>query len=1158
MKTRLHYITTTLLAMSLMGVVSTQAISQGAYKNYTPLSWYANQGALQPSYVHAVSLDVHNMSLVNVIQMIAMKGNVRLTYNKSLLPKNRRVSLNLKKSSVVDAINKALDNTGLMAYASPSGQIVFISAPEKKKENLGQYVIQHTVTGTVTDGQTGEALPGVNVLVKGTSTGTATDPKGHYSLDASSATDTLVFSYIGYVTQTIPIDGQSTINVKLQQRAISGKELVVTAFGIQRQKRSLGYAVTQVSSEDVSTVKQTNIVNSLEGRVPGVVITQSAAGPGSGTRVIIRGNNSLTGNNQPLYVVDGVPIDNAGFGSSAGSGTGEYSRTDYGTGISDINPDDIASITVLKGPNAAALYGSRASNGVILITTKKGRANHGLGVSYSSNFTVETPMVLPKFQNIYGQGDQGNTYNNLSNLLNYGGSWGAKMDGSNQLAWTGKTVPYTAQPNNVKDFFRTGGTIINTLALEGGNNKATLRASYTNTNANAIVPNSGLSKQDFDIRATANLTDKLSVDSKVTYFYQQDKHRITQGTEGIMAYLYTIPRNLNISDLQNYQKPDGSVNSWSNGNGNPYWVVDHDINSSYRNRVNGFLKVNYNFTPYLSAFVRVGTDQVNQKTETVYQPGHWFYQTGQFAYATYKTGETNADFLVTFNKGLTDKFHADVFVGGNYRLDTYPGQNPPAEWYVNGQDFKIPTKATIASASILSTSYTPTELKRVTSLYGSAEFSYNDMVYLDLTGRNDWSSTLPQNNWSYFYPSASLSVMLNRFVDPNHKILDSWKVRGSWARVGNDTDPYQLTNAFNLSATTDSYLGLPILTRPSVLNNVNLKPEQVTSTEVGTEARFFENRLHFDLSLYSILSDNLIMDVPISQSTGYSQFHTNVGQISNRGIEITLGGMPVMSSNFNWDISVNFAHNQNKLDRLIKGLDNYIFTTTNSGTVTVQATAGGGYGDIMGTTWMRSPDGQIVVDNTGRPLATSDKVHLGNYQPNWTGGLSNSFSYKSFNLRVLVDARFGGQLYSGTGAQMDAAGVSAKSLQYRSSGIVVNGVVNTGTAASPKYVKNTKKISAEEYWGAYSGIASNYIYDQTNVRLREASLTYSLPKRLLNHTPLTDVTVGLVGRNLFFFYKKSPNFDPESSFSTSNFAQGVLFDNLPTTRQVGLDINIKF
>ncbi|HKJ31488.1 MAG TPA: SusC/RagA family TonB-linked outer membrane protein, partial [Balneolales bacterium] len=843
------------------------------------------------------------------------------------------------------------------------------------------------ISGTVTDANSGEVLPGVNIVVKGHPTmGAATNAQGKYSLSATSPTDTLVFSFIGYTTLTEPIRGRSVIDAKLQQQTISGEELVVTAFGVQRQKKSLGYSVTQVGSEDLSTVKQTNVMNSLAGRVPGLVITQSTSGPGSGTRVIIRGNNSLTGNNQPLYVVDGVPVNNSGFGSAAGSGTGEYSRADYGTGISDINPDDIASISVLKGPNAAALYGSRASNGVVLITTKKGRPNKGLGVTYTSNFTIENPLVLPQYQNVYGQGAQGNTYTNLANLKNHGGSWGAKMDGSQQLFWNGTTRPYVSQPNNVKNFFRTGGTMINTIALDGGTDKATVRLSYTNTHQNAIVPNSGLTKQNFDLRGFANLTDKLSIDSKVTYFYQQTKHRLAQGTEGIMAYLYTIPRNMDISNLKDYQNPaDLTANSWTASGGNPYWVVNHDVNRDYRNRFTGFVKANYNFTSYLSAFIRAGTDQVSQKIETVNQPGHWFWHTGRFDYGTTKTGETNADFLVTFDKAVSHDFHANIMAGGNYRLNTYDAQS------VYGENFKIPTKPIVSGAVLTTPSYTPTQMKRVTSLYGSAEFSYKETVYLNLTGRNDWSSTLPKNNWSYFYPSASLSFLVNDFVDPDHKILDFWKLRGSWARVGNDTDPYQLTNAFDLTSTSGSYLGLPILTRPSILYDVNLKPEQITSTEVGTEAHFLRNRLHFDLSLYRIISNNLIMNVPVSQSTGYSQFHTNVGQISNQGVEVTLGGVPVQNSDFRWDLAVNFAHNKNKLDHLIKGLDNYIFTTTNTGTVTVQATAGGGYGDIMGTTWQRAPNGQIMVDATGRPMATSEKVKLGNYQPDWTSGLTNTF-----------------------------------------------------------------------------------------------------------------------------------------------------------------------
>jgi len=363
---------------------------------------------------------------------------------------------------------------------------------------------QTTVTGKVTDMTSGEALPGVNIIVHGTAIGTATSAEGMYTLNVPADADTLVFSYIGYVPQNVAIGGRTEINVRLQSQAISGQELVVTAFGVQRQKRSLGYSVSEVGSEDLSTVKQTNVVNSLAGRVPGLVITESTGGVGSGTRVIIRGNNSLTGNNQPLYVVDGVPVDNSGFGSAAGSGTGEYARNDYGTGISDINSDDIESISVLKGPNAAALYGSRASNGVVLITTKKGRANRGMGVSYSSNFTMENPMILPKYQNEYGQGTQGNTYTDLANLKNHGGSWGAKLDGSNQLYFNGETVPYAAQPNNVKDFFRTGGSMINTIALDGGTDQATVRFSYTNTQVSAIVPNSDLTKHHFNLRGFVN------------------------------------------------------------------------------------------------------------------------------------------------------------------------------------------------------------------------------------------------------------------------------------------------------------------------------------------------------------------------------------------------------------------------------------------------------------------------------------------------------------------------------------------------------------------------------------------------------------------------------------------------------------------------------
>lgn len=1010
---------------------------------------------------------------------------------------------------------------------------------------------QQTVTGKVRDVQTDEPVIGATVLIKGTSNGTVTDTDGNYSIQVKGENDVLVFSFIGYATLEETVGSRSVVNVSMEVDITQLSEVIVTAFGIEKDKKALGYAVTGVGSEDLSTVKQANVVNSLAGRVPGVVITQSTGGLGSGSRVVIRGNNSLTGQNQPLYVVDGVPVDNSGFGSanrndpnSQTANTANYERVDYGTGISDLNPDDIESMSILKGPNAAALYGSRAANGVIMITTKKGRTAQGLGVSYSANFTWENPLLLPKYQNEYGQGSNGDTYTDLSELKNNGGSWGARMDGSNQLYWTGETKPYSAQPDNVGDFFETGFNAINTIALEGGSDKASMRFSYTNSSYNAIVPNSDLQKHNFNLRGSSQISDRLSVDSRVTYFHQSTQNRVSQGTEGLMAYLYTMPRNIAINDLKNFKGDGFAVNTWSNGNGNPYWTLNNDRNEDFRDRFSGFVKTTYKFSDNFSAFARIGSDQVAQKTERIEQPGHWFFQNGRFNYANYKTGETNADFLLMFNKDLSSKLDISVNAGGNWRLNTYEDQS------VTGENFKIPTKSIVASATTTIPAYTPTQKKKVTSMYASAEFSYDDFLFLNLSARNDWSSALPSSNWSYFYPSASLSVLIDRFVNPSGNLFDYWKIRTSWAQVGNDTDPFQLSTPYILSGAADSYLGLPILSRSTILYDENLKPEQTSSFEIGTEFSTWGNRLYADISYYKIVSQDLIMRVPYP-APEYDQFNTNVGQMTNKGIELMLGGTVVKTPNLTWDISANFAKNKNTLDELIGDVENFTFSSTNAGTVTVLATVGGGYGDIYGYTYERDDAGNIVTDDQGIPQRNSDYTQLGNYQPDWTGGLSNTVSYKGLSLRVLIDARIGGEIYSGTDAAMDGAGVSEKTLQYRESGVVVDGVLATGEP-------NTTSITASQYWGNYSSIPENYIFDQTNIRLREASLNFNLPKSLIKGTPFQSVSVGLIGRNLFFLHKKIDNFDPESSYSTNNYAQGVLFYNLPTTRQYGFNLNIKF
>lgn len=999
-----------------------------------------------------------------------------------------------------------------------------------------------TVRGTVTGSDDSLPMPGVSVSVKGTSRGVITDAEGNYSISATSQ-ETLVFSFIGYTTKEVAVANQTTINVVMAVEATALDDVVVTAFGVEREKKALGFAVTAVDGDEVSTVKETNVINSLAGKVAGLVVSPGSFGPGSSTRVILRGSSSLSGNNQPLYVIDGIPMNDAGFGSSNSNNAGEYSRSDYGNGIADINPDDVASISVLKGPNAAALYGSRASNGVILITTKKGSQNQGLGVTYTSSYQGQTPMLLPEMQNEYGQGRNG-----LVDLTT-GSSWGAKLDGSSQPYYTGENRPYVAQPDNIKNFFENGSTFINTVAIDGGNDQASVRFSYTNTDIKSILPNSTIAKHNFNLRGFAKLTDKFTLDSKVSYSHTSGLNRASLGTEGVVSNLYTIPRNVALSDLRNYQNDDLSVRTFTNGGTNPYWVVLNDRNDDVRSRLLGFAKLDYQITPELSIFGRVGADFTEQKIESVNQYGHWFYGQGRFNYGNDKSSEVNTDFLVTYNKRFNNDWGLTANFGGNHRI------NKSESFNIFGEQFKIPTQATLASATNLIPSYSFERQKQVSSLYASAQISYQDMLFLDITGRNDWSSTLPANNRSYFYPSASFSALLNEIFEWDNSIVNLAKFRMSVAEVGNDTDPFQLENLFSLEQ--NGYLGRTILNRSNTRYDENLRPESITTFEVGLDWQMFGNRLYGDFSYYNIDSKDLIWAIPVSGEGGFDFFNTNVGEINNKGVELLIGGTPVQNDNFSWDVSLNMAHNKNTLVSLIEDVNNFVFSTTNGGQVAVQAEVGGEYGGIYGTDFQRNENGQVVVNTEGIPLINSERNYLGNYQPDWIGGLQNTFRYKDFTLKFLIDARFGGQVYSGADAGLDGSGVSTRTLQYRD-GVVVDGVVNTGTDEAPVWSPNTTEINAQQYYGALSGNAANYTYDQTNIRLRELAITYRVPQSIISKTFFTSANISVVGRNLFFFHREIDNFDPESSYSTTSFAQGVLFYTMPSMRSFGFNLNLGF
>jgi len=1002
---------------------------------------------------------------------------------------------------------------------------------------------QVTVTGTVT-GDDGVGIPGVSVIQKGTTNGTITDVDGTYSIVVPSDA-ILDYTFVGLQKVEESVNGRSVIDVTMQEAQIGLEEVVVTALGISKEKKALGYAVTEVSADEINLVKDHNPANSLVGKVAGVVVTQGTGGPGAGSRVIIRGNNSITGNNQPLVVVDGVPIDDSGVNS----GGSVYNSTISGGGITDINPDDIESISVLKGPNAAALYGSRAGNGVLLITTKKGTKGKGLGITVNSNITFDSPMILPEYQNEYGQGSQGNVPGDLTTLKNSASSWGARLDGSSKLYYTGEQRPYVAQPDNVADFFRTAGKYVNTLALDGGGEDYSMRFSYTNNFTESMMPNSDLSSHNFNLRGVIDLSDNLNLDAKATYFIQDLNNRISQGSEGVLAYVLDMPRNVDINDLKTYQNPEESLNSISymTLGANPYWMLEHDRNYNRRERILGFAKATYTFADWLSAFARIGTDVTSVKSENVNQPGHHFYNSGRLSFNNSRSTETNADFLIMIDKDVTSDLNISVNLGGNHSYRT--GESIG----INGENFKIPTRATVANLVVQNQSYGPLNEKIINSLYGQVSFAYRDFAYLDITGRNDWSSTLPADNRSYFYPSVTGSVLVSELLDPEQDLFNLLKVRASWANVGNDTGPYQINPYYNLAA--DGYLGLTQLSRPSVKFNPDLKPENIASLEFGLEGSLIDNRVFFDFSLYNIKTTDQIYDVPVPAATGFSTFRENIGEMANKGVEFLIGGIPVRTNDFSWQASINFSQNKNELVELTEDLESHVFNTTNSGNLSLRATVGGGYGDLYGTEWRTNDAGQLVVDANGRPQASTDRVLLGNSQPDWIGGLTNTITYKDISLRFLIDARIGGEIFSQTNASLLASGATVETLEYRESGIVVDAVVEQEDGS---FAPNTTEISAQDYWGSIAGIASQNIYEQTNIRLREFVLSYKLPNSLLNNTFIKGANIGLVGRNLFFIYKDIDHVDPEASLGTGNNGQGILSYNLPTARSLGFNVNLKF
>ena len=1010
---------------------------------------------------------------------------------------------------------------------------------------------QETISGTITD-ENGVPLPGATIVVVETNDGTTTDFDGNYSINASEG-QTILLSYVGYETLTLKVSDDSNFDISLKQSGALD-EIVVTALGISREKKSLGYSVTEVDGDNVNTIKDNNLASSLTGKVAGLQV--SAAGSlGSGSRITIRGNSSLSGNSQALIVVDGMPINaslplsNDGgqreAGSNNGGGQPSFEPSIAGGGISDINPDDVESISVLKGPAASALYGSRAGNGVILVTTKKGSSSDRLGVTLKTNLYVDNPMFLPDFQNLYGQGTL-----SAPNLARSAGSWsdrswGGKLDGSQQPYYDGTTKAYSAQSNNVEDFFRSGVRAITSLSLDKRSEAGSVRFSYTNNSSESIVEGSDLNSHNFNLRGVANLSDKLTIDAKATYFTQEVLGRAsTVGAQGLIGNLYEIPRNVAIDDMRNYQMANPGTPSefrvitYGDGlRGNPFWQSQHDYSSVRRNRFLAYTKINYEFTDWLSAFVRIGADVTNVRDNEIKKPGHHNLNDGSMILQESQFGELNSEFLLTAKYEFTDKLNAVANLGGNLSRRSSEGM------MIFGSDFKIPTKFFVANLNTVNAPVeAPLAIKKVNSAYGSVNLGYDNFLYLDGSVRNDWSSTLSEDNRSYTYSSVSLSAILNRYIDPEQNFFNLVKLRASLAQVGNDTDPYQLIQTYNVPG--QGYRGLTTLSNSPVKFNPDLKPETVTSSEFGLELSMLSNKLTLDLTVYDIETKDLIFDVPVAASTGYTFNRSNIGLVSNKGLEIALGADLIDINNFSWNTSLFYSANKNKVEELVDGLDNFTYNTSSDNNIAVKATVGGSIGDIYG----RILTGE--TDASGIPTASAAPTELlGNAQPDFLAGWSNTIRYKDFSMSFLIDARIGGQIYSQTSAGLDRAGVSKRSLQYRD-GVTVSGN-NTATGAP-----NTESISGEEYWTAMSNVSGEYIYDQDNVRLRELSIGYNVPG--VDIIGLQSANIQLVGRNLFFLSKSADDIDPEAMLGTSIGVQGMSHYAMPTLTSLGLNVTLNF
>ncbi len=994
---------------------------------------------------------------------------------------------------------------------------------------------------TVADGA---PLPGATILEAGKPTnGAQSDIDGNYSFSLSSRNASITVSFVGYVTQTIAVNGRSTVNIVLAEDTSLGSEVVVTALGIEKQQKSVGYSVTEIRGEDLVAVRENNIVNALAGKVAGVNVSKPASGVNGSSRIIIRGNNTF-GNNQPLYVVDGVPIDNSNQGQA-----GEWGGRDGGDGVSSLNPDDIETFTILKSDAATALYGSRALNGVVLVTTKKGVKRNGIGVEFNSNLTTESIAVLADWQYEYGQGKLGTKPTTATDALATGLlSWGAKLDGSSVIQFDGVSRPYSAVKTNMQDFYQPGLTANNTIAFSGGTDKSTFRFSATNLNAKGLLVNDDLNRTSFNLRGSTQLGSRLEVDAKVNYVTEGTNNRSNQSDSpgNPNASIYRLPTNVSILSFNPRGEVEGNPLAEQEFNDNPfvtnpYWAVYHYKNSDNRERVIGYVSATYKFTDWLSLMGRTGQDWYNLRVTSLEPQGTAFKKQGGMSESSQNVKERNSDFLLSAKRNMSD-ISVSAYAGGNQLDRTYEGL------FTGGDTFNIPGLVSINNLKNQNRSIGYSR-KKVNSLYGGLDLGYKNYLFLSFTGRNDWFSTLTSatsNENSQFYPSASLSWVVSDMTKLP-ELVNFLKVRGSWAQTGSDSqiEPYALGLTYGLVA--QGHNGSPL----GALNNgavppAGLKPTLGTGMELGLTTRILDNKVGLDVTFYNKSITNQILSATISGTTGYGSRVINSGEITNKGVEALLSLTPVNNSKLRWELDVNFAKNTNKVVSL-QGQQTSLFLgqsrTLNAFTY---AEVGEPMGVIKGYKFVRNADGSIQHGADGFPVRESALSVLGNPNPDWTSGISNTFLFGNFSLNALIDISMGGEMYSATNAYAYYFGLHMDTLEGRDQG-------NNFKAPGSNVAMNAQTY----YQKFYNNYTEQFVYDASYVKLRSFALGYRIPVSMLAKTPIRGAELQLVGRNLLLLYSKVPNIDPESSYSVGG-SYGLEMYGVPQTRSLGFNVSLRF